>query len=820
MPQVAPILGNIALNLVIGVGASLLSSLIRPKRQSTQQVTSSRGLTFELEVGEGVAVSGVFGLGRAAGQLLYVNEYGPDNEYIQFTIKVGHGWHDGLEHFLVDEQPRSLSGSNADPFGRTVDDYVVGGSPYLWVKYYTGAPGQSADPQLVALSNPAGRWTAAHRMTGCAYMIVTARYNADLFGNSVPRFGSVWRGLRLFDWRVPGALWGDVSTYVFSKNPAVIRYNFRRGIYVNGVRVLGQGFSAHACDMAGYTAAANRCDESFYDPVSGKTFPIFEFGRSISDDEEKLAVLRELDDSYCGSSFKRGGADVPLPAQQMVPVLTLKDGDRLSGQPIRVDRKGSVSQKKTMWHGQFISHDLGWTDAPFTPRIDADLESLIGGRRAAALDQRYESLQERAQLRAEIALRRQFYPATRVETFTPIALVLEPGDPVIRDCEWGPTLMVVEKAERAMQDGKVVGATLTFSEWNNAIVPASGDSFVVLPSGPGTGPADPSRTIAVSGLTVTAYQRAGGGAIHPHAKASWTPITDPNVEQVMIRIWPDGGTEANDKQDFFASSRLQSNLVFGPLQPLTKYHRKAIPIRSDGRACVWTNEGEFTTGPQEVPAEVADGSITPQKLGQELRNERGYLVGPGTGSLADRLAEYEQRMAAAEAAALTDQANLRENFKLLKAQNGASLAAVAVTQRAIAELNAAFAAFQVEVMAQLNDVMAGGLIKIEARIDPESARAEILFKARADAGDAFPAEAAFVLGAERDLVGGTADSWIGMMADRMYFLATDGEVVTQPFAIEAGFVRVTALRFEHLASLDGETIVMDGASGDYNFGAS
>jgi len=819
MPQVAPIIGQIALNLAIGVGMSALSSLIKPQRQQTQQVRTSRGFSFELEVGESAAVRAVFGLGRASGRLAYVNEFGTDNEYVQMVIDIGHGWHDGLEHFLVDEKPVQLTGSNGDAFGRAVSSYTVSGTPYLWVKYYTGAPGQTADPELVARSNPAGRWTAAHKFTGVAYMIITCRYQEDLFGSTMPRFGSVWRGLRLFDWRVPGAIWGQQSSYVFSKNPAVIRYNYRRGIYANGVRVLGQGFPSFACDLAGYTAAANRCDESFFDPVSGSTFPVFEFGRQISDDEEKLSVLRELDESYCGSSFKRGGADVPLPAQQLVSVMTLADIDRLGGEPIRVDRKGAASQKKTMWHGQYVSHETGWGQSPYTPRVNADLESVLGGSRAATLNQPYENSQERAQLRAEIALRRQFYPATRVETFAPRALVLEPGDPIIRDCEWGPTLMVVEKAERHMQDGAVVGVTLTMSQWNNAIVPASGDSFVALPPAVGPGNASPDRTIAVSGFGVAAYQRAGGGAVHPHGKATWTQITDPNVDQVMIRIWPDGGTEANDKQDFFASARLQSNLVFGPLQPLTTYKVKAIPIRSDGRSCVWTNVGEFTTGPQEVPAEVADGSVTPAKLAQALKNERGWVFGlDGNQSLADHLMQLEAELAAQAAAGMLDRVERKLDVRVMKARLGSASAAIIETRKLITELHAAFAQFQVEVVAQLNDVMAGGLIKIEGRIDPETATAQILFKARAQVGDEFPAEAAFVLGAQRDLVGGTSDSWIGMMADRMYMLTTDGEVVTQPFTIEAGYVTITNLRFQHLASLDGTTIVLDGETGNWVMG--
>jgi len=820
MAFVAPLLGNIALNLAIGVGGSLLAGLFRPQQaQRNERVTTQRGLTFEMEVGESTAVGAILGLGRASGQLLYINEFGTDNEFVQFVIKVGHGWHDGLEAFLVDEKPVALAGSNADPRGRSVVPYTREGTPYLWVKYYTGAPGQPPDPELVARSNPAGRWGANHKATGCAYMIITCRYDADFFGSTIPRFGSVWRGLRMFDWRVPGAVWGDQATYVFSKNPAVIRFNFRRGIWVNGVRVLGQGFSAYANDLAGYTAAANRCDELYFDPVSLTTWPIFEYGRQVTDDEEKLSVLNELSDSYCGSSFKRGGADVPLPAQKLIAVGTLNDSDRLGGYPIRVDRKGAVSSKRTMWHGQFVSSSVGWTQAPYTPRIDADLESVIGGRRAATMNQPYEYRQERAQLRAEIALRRQLYPATRVETFSPAALVYEPGDPVVRNCEWGAMLMVVERTEELPDRS---GVTITLTQWNNDIVPASGDSFVDLPNGPGAGQADPDRTIAVSGLSVVAHSRVGGGAIHPFARASWTQITDTNVDQVMIRVWPVDGAEADNKEDFFADARLQSNKIFGPLQPWTEHWYKAIPIRRDGRLCVWTTPAKFTTGEEAVPSEVPDGSITPEKLAQELQNERGFLVGLGEGSLAQRLADYEARQAAAELAALTGQTNARENFTLLKAQNGASLAAVAQTKRVIAEETRALAQLIDEVAVEIaENLTAGGLFQITGEVDLVNARAEILMKVRAAVGDMF-SEAALRLVAEANGLGGSL-AYVDIMADRLRFLATNGDVVTIPFKIEAvggiPMVVVQSMRFRDLRSLDGETIVLDGDTGFFSFGA-
>lgn len=810
MPPVIGALAPIALNLALGVGASVLSSLLAPKAKTpTTSINTSRGFSFEMAVGESTAVSAIFGLGRAKGQLVYLNEYGPNNDYLQMVIKVGHGWHDGMEAFLIDEKPVELDGSNAGALGRSVVPFTVGGTPYMWVKYYTGAPGQVADPQLIANSNPSGRWTSAHKMTGCAYIIITFRFNADLYGSSLPLSGSVWRGLRLLDWRVPGSVWGDQSTYVFTKNPAVIRYNFRRGIYVNGVKVLGQGFSAYANDLAGYTVAANLCDEDIYEPVSGTTFKRYEYGREVGDDEEKLGVLSELDDSYCGSSFKRGGADVPLPAQQLISAMTLRDGDRIVGQPVRVDRKGVVSSKRTAFHGQFVSKDVGWGLAPFTPRINTALESVLGGRRSIALDQPYEYLQERAQARAEIRLRRQFYPATRVETFGPKALALEPGDPITRDsADWGSMLMVVEKTEPLPNR---MGAIITMTEWNNTIVPASGDTFVVLPSGPGAGPANPDRTIAVSGLSIVPFSRTGGGAVHPYGKATWTQITDPNVDQVMIRVWPTDGTEADDKEDFFADSKLTSTKLVGPLQPMTEYTYRAIPIRSDARLCVWTNPATFTTGEETTPSEIADGSIELIKLGQELRNAYGIVTDPSIGgSIPDQLNAIEQQSAALAAALMDVSATVKERIDILRTSLGGSNAAVIRTEKAIVEETKARATAITEVLASVGDVIADGFLRFEAVVDEDASTASITAKVKASSGATF-SEAAWILQAEADGLGGT-NSYFGVVGT-LYVFSPDETIRTPVFTVSgAGVATMETVRAKTiyaglLSSDDGEFLI-------------
>ena len=96
MPQVVPLLGGIALNLAIGIGASVassvLSSIVNPQKKTPKTtINTSRGFSFEMAVGESAPLSAVFGLGRAAGKLIYLNEYGANNDFLQMLVEVGIG---------------------------------------------------------------------------------------------------------------------------------------------------------------------------------------------------------------------------------------------------------------------------------------------------------------------------------------------------------------------------------------------------------------------------------------------------------------------------------------------------------------------------------------------------------------------------------------------------------------------------------------------------------------------------------------------------------------------------------------------------------
>src|SRR5690606_28604062 len=144
-----------------------------------------------------------------------------------------------------------------------------------------------------------------------------------------------------------------------------------------------------------------------------------------------------------------------------------------------------------------------------------------------------------------------------------------------------------------------------------------------------------------------------------------------NVEQVLIRYWPTAGSEALDAQDVFASSKLQTAKIFGPLQDLTQFTVKATVVRSDDRTPVWSNTVTFTTGSSSIPSEgVAPGSITPEMLGQELSNAHGTVVNSFPGSIQDQLAYLKDLSEQLAVALMTGDLTNKKRINILSSQLG------------------------------------------------------------------------------------------------------------------------------------------------------
>lgn len=817
MPVLAPAIGAavaflsspLGLAIIGGVALAVVGGLLFKSFTPEPAVEAAKtsGVSADVQLGEDVDISAIYGRALVAGHLIYHHTYGgTTNDYIQLVYVVGTGRHDSLEKVYVNNVEQSLSGSNSDTYGRAVGGDYAG---LMNVKFYSGTLAQTADAGLV--SNSSGRWTSNHRLAGHAYVIVTMKYDEDVFKSSMPKFGFQIKGLHLYDWRLdstqPGGSgahrWSDQSTWAWTDNPSICLYNYKRGLYLNGVRVLGQGVSDFDINLPLFTAAANLSEESVVYPDTGNTLARYTVDAMVSDGSTPQSVIRMFETAMGGYGTEIGGAYGPLPAQQQTSVATITDDDIVIDKPVSAALKMAPSDTYNAVQGLYSDMSNNWEETAYGMRKDLAVETAEGGRRLAVLDLPFITNIERAQMLAEILRRRDRYQANESIVVGPAFYGLEPGDLITRTKTLFGTINMLVTSTEKFEDKT---SQLVLREFNNAAVPGSGDSFIVLPRPAGSPTTVPTRLSTVIGLSATAIQLTNSeGADRAAIKVLWDPILDPTVSRVLVRYWSDDETET-ESQQVAIESRLSLNatLLTG-LVPEQLYNIKATIVTDPARATVWTSTIQVTTLEETVVAEVGDGTVTAVKLSQELQAERGFLVGSGEGSLAERLVELEQRQEQAALDALTDQTNRVETFKITKAQVGASLAAIAETRRLVVTETAALAELIDEVATEIEEnLTAGGLFRITSEVDltgPE-ARAEILMTVRAQVEDAF-SQAAIRLAAEADGLGNTL-SYIDLMADRLRFVSTDGDVVSIPFQIQTfsgtPTVVIQALRFKNMKS--------------------
>ena len=380
--------GVALVNAALSIAASLALSFIARKLADRAADDAETGITTELQLGAEVSWQCIFGRRAVAGHLVYVNTYGDGNKYLEMALVISEGYCDSLESVFVNGEEKNLTSittvGNEDA-RYTVDDF----SAKLVVKWYSGKPTQAHDTEFVANSNPASRWTTNDTLTGMAWVAVWIEYDGDLF-DRVPDLLFKIKGLRLYDWRLDSTnggsgshRWRDTTTWAWSANAAVIRYNFQRGILVGGERVCGQGVAAADLLHALYTTAADICDETVNLDPSG-TEARYEAHLVVADGVQYKVALEAVDRAMAGIPLERQGAFAPLAgAAYSVVSDTLTDDDLVADEAIEYSYKRSRADLVNAVFGSFTDPDNNWESNGFPPLIDATLEIADGGERLA-----------------------------------------------------------------------------------------------------------------------------------------------------------------------------------------------------------------------------------------------------------------------------------------------------------------------------------------------------------------------------------------------------------------------------------------------------
>lgn len=276
----------------------------------------------------------------------------------------------------------------------TTDGIQPGFSNKLSIRFYNATAGGHG-PQEHVLAAGAG-WTNSDRLAGMAVFWIDTQYDEKVWPQGHPQFKFVLRGLRAYDMRFDPALgytgpepqtWEDRSSHKFTRNAAVLRYAFTRGIYAEGHHgdpdylLIGRGLTAEEAPPERIIAAANLCDEI----VDGG--PRYTANGVIRASDPFITVEEMFAAAMAGQIVQREGGVEVEPGQAKAAAVTINDGALVVGEPVNFSaflpdtdggRVNSVAPR-------YIEPSQGFRD--FAGPIRRDLADIAtdGGPREATL---------------------------------------------------------------------------------------------------------------------------------------------------------------------------------------------------------------------------------------------------------------------------------------------------------------------------------------------------------------------------------------------------------------------------------------------------
>jgi hypothetical protein len=231
------------------------------------------------------------------------------------------------------------------------------------IKRYTGAPGQTADADMMAALP--GVWTSAHVMTGLAYVRITCKYNSSAFAQGYPQYSAVVRGAKLLDPRT--------NTTAWSENLALMTR------YVATSPLLGRQ-AASVVNVPALITAANICDTAAAYVVDGQTHnrALYTGGMVVASGTRAKDTLDALCTGMAGEWIVMGGELHVFAGAAITPLQTLDESWVTSMQSIQVQAGAARGDVYNQVTGLFVDGQRDYKSLPY-PTVDSTAYQALDG---------------------------------------------------------------------------------------------------------------------------------------------------------------------------------------------------------------------------------------------------------------------------------------------------------------------------------------------------------------------------------------------------------------------------------------------------------
>lgn len=435
-----------ALQVAAGIGLSLIA---RAVSGDTAASTPKFGVQSQLQGGDDVPRSVIFGLACTAGSLVYWNTWGvangTNNGFHTRVVALADYPIQSIQRVFVEDATGTLLFAQMHPdYGWPVQEFRKNGVDHMWVKFYDGTQ-VTADPFLVNSVSSADRPYAADRVgRGIPYAIVTCRAperndgeERPLFSSGAPSIKFEVVGARLYDPSRDSSVGGagsqrynDSSTWGGDGDhlPVVQAYNILRGIRYGGTWLYGlQSLNANRIPVADVIAQINRCRIQFQGPDGME--PQYRSGGELQVAAQIRVALDALMTACQGRLIEIAGNYKFRVGAPGAAVLSFTDADIISTEEQTFTPFYGLEDTINGIQSTYPNPNEGWATKTAPPLIRTDLEARDGNRRlmaSVALDMvPYAGQVQRLQLSALEEAQR-----ARRHTFAlgPEFWTLEPGD--------------------------------------------------------------------------------------------------------------------------------------------------------------------------------------------------------------------------------------------------------------------------------------------------------------------------------------------------------------------------------------------------------